>query len=102
MKFKRLFTLLVSFVISGCSAFARTQPTALPTVVLDSEPTRQTAPQAIGGEVTASGVVVPAQELPHLSDHSSTDTRATEMRQQPPHQQGSGCHVPVVALISHL
>jgi len=65
MKFKRLFTLLVSFVITGCSAFARTQPTALPTVVLDSEPTRQTAPQAIGGEVTASGVVVPAQEA-HL------------------------------------
>lgn len=62
MKFKGLFTLLISLAISGCSAFARTQPTALPTIVLDSEPTRQAAPPALGGEVTASGVVVPAQE----------------------------------------
>lgn len=66
MKRKLLWILLAAWMLTGCGAFSKTTPTPLPTVVLGNP---STTPQAAassqantGGGVTASGVVVPAQQ----------------------------------------
>jgi multidrug efflux pump subunit AcrA (membrane-fusion protein) len=51
---------LAACLLSGCGVFAPATPTPLPTVVLGSN---NPTPQAGGAGVTASGVVVPAQEV---------------------------------------
>ena len=67
MKFRAVLFLLAAmaaFLLSGCGAFAPATPTPLPTVVLGSNnPTPQASSQGSGSGVTASGVVVPAQEV---------------------------------------
>jgi HlyD family secretion protein len=62
MKIKILFSLLLLFVLAGCSVFSQVAPTALPTVVLDSGSASPAPSQATRGGVTASGTVEPAQE----------------------------------------
>jgi HlyD family secretion protein len=63
MKLKVLLTSILAFMLVGCSAFVKTTPQPLPTVVLGNSSTNPTAPsQGFGGDVTASGVVAPAQE----------------------------------------
>ena len=62
MKIKILFSLLLLFVLAGCSVFSQVAPTALPTVVLDSGSASPAPSQAPGGGVTASGTVEPAQK----------------------------------------
>jgi len=68
MKFKVLVKrfspiLLVLFTLSGCSALGKSTPTPLPTIVLGgNQVSTQVSPQGISGGVTASGIVVPAQE----------------------------------------
>jgi len=54
-----LLTALAACLLSGCGVFAPAAPTPLPTVVLGSN---NPTPQGSAG-VTASGVVVPAQEV---------------------------------------
>jgi len=62
MKFKTLI-LLLALSLTGCSAFGNATPQALPTVDLDQgNPAPQSSPRPVGSGVTASGVVVPAQE----------------------------------------
>ncbi len=69
-----LMATMAAFLISGCGVFSPASPTPLPTVVLGSNnptpaagsPATPGAPGgavAIGGGVTASGVVAPAQEV---------------------------------------
>lgn len=59
--------LLLSFTLAGCGAFANPSPQPLPTVVLGSnQASPQASPQVASGVVTASGTVVPAQEV-HLA-----------------------------------
>lgn len=56
--------LLLVLGLAGCNAFAGSTPAPLPTVVLDNNGTaEQSTPFAQGGGVTASGKVVPAQEV---------------------------------------
>jgi multidrug efflux pump subunit AcrA (membrane-fusion protein) len=66
--------LMVAFLLSGCGVLAPGTPTPLPTVVLgSSNPAPQSSPQGTaqpaappvssGGGVTASGVVIAAQEV---------------------------------------
>lgn len=63
MKLEALFTLILAFLLVGCSAFVKTTPQPLPTVVLGNSSTNPTTPsQGFVGGVTASGVVAPAQE----------------------------------------
>jgi len=66
MKFKALLVLLlVACTLAGCSALGQASPTPLPTVVLGNSndgATPQPASQSFSGGVTASGVVVPAQQ----------------------------------------
>ena len=62
MKIKLLFSLLLLFILAGCSLFSQAAPTALPTVVLDSASASPAAPRTLSGGVTASGTVEPAQE----------------------------------------
>lgn len=65
MKFKALLVLLVACTLTGCNAFVQASPTPLPTVVLGNNnggATPQAASQPGLGGVTASGVVVPAQQ----------------------------------------
>jgi HlyD family secretion protein len=65
MKFKALLVLLVACTLTGCGAFVQASPTALPTVVLGNNNggmPPQAASQPGSGGVTASGVVVPAQQ----------------------------------------
>jgi len=68
MNFRSLclrYALLLSLLAipTGCSAWAQTSPTALPTVVLDTHSTTPGAPtRSVGSGVTASGIVAPAQE----------------------------------------
>lgn len=74
MSFKRLRTmnvracrfalmLLVALALGGCGAFSRATPAPLPTIVLGNDSsTPQEAAPGIGAGVTASGMVVPAQE----------------------------------------
>jgi HlyD family secretion protein len=63
MKFKLCLILLAAFVLSGCSIFGQPTPQPLPTVELDTNsPTRPAPVQGLGGGVTASGVVVAAQQ----------------------------------------
>jgi hypothetical protein len=59
---RTIFSLLLLFILAGCSVFSPAAPTPLPTVVLDSGSSSPAAPQASGGGVTASGTVEPAQE----------------------------------------
>ena len=65
LAFQLVLALLAASLLAGCSGFARTTPKPLPTIVLDSGGTPNTqgstSTQTAGG-VTASGVVVPAQE----------------------------------------
>ncbi len=59
-----LLTALAAFLLSGCGVIIPAAPTPLPTVVLgNNNPTPQATPQGGGSGVTASGVVVPAQEV---------------------------------------
>lgn len=63
MRFNALLILLAIFFLTGCNTFAQTTPTALPTVVLDSgNAPLLSSPHAVGGGVTASGIVVAAQK----------------------------------------
>jgi multidrug efflux pump subunit AcrA (membrane-fusion protein) len=63
MKFSRSFIYLAACLLAGCTAFSRSTPEPLPTIVLDSNPS---TPQASAGVsrtgIAASGVVVPAQQ----------------------------------------
>jgi multidrug efflux pump subunit AcrA (membrane-fusion protein) len=76
MRFNALLMLGALLLLAGCSNFGQPAPAALPTVVLDDN--KNTTPQAshatnsntgnsnaggTGGSVTASGMVVPAQEV---------------------------------------
>ena len=57
---------MAAFLVSGCGVFPTATPTALPTVVLgSSNPTPPSAAPAAsgGGGITASGVVISAQEV---------------------------------------
>ncbi len=56
---KRWWILALVLFLTACGTLGKGQPTALPTLVLDST---QTSPQPVRAEVTASGVVVPAQQ----------------------------------------
>jgi len=70
-----LVAAMAAFLLSGCGVFSGATPTPLPTIVLgSSNPAPQSSPQgaspaatavagAGGGGVTASGVVIPAQEV---------------------------------------
>src|ERR1035437_8261706 len=60
-----LLAAIAAFLLSGCGVLSGATPTPLPTVVLgSSNPTPQAAaPGSAGGGVTASGIVVPAQEV---------------------------------------
>lgn len=60
-----LLAAIAAFLLSGCGVLSGATPTPLPTVVLgSSNPTPQAAaPGGAGGGVTASGIVVPAQEV---------------------------------------
>ena len=63
-----LLAAMAAFLVSGCGVFPAATPTPLPTVVLGGNPTPQPAGQGGassggGGGVTASGVVIPAQEV---------------------------------------
>jgi multidrug efflux pump subunit AcrA (membrane-fusion protein) len=63
MRFKAFLVLLALFTLAGCGALAKTAPPPLPTVVLgNNNATAQASSQGKSGGVTASGVVVPAQE----------------------------------------
>jgi HlyD family secretion protein len=63
MKFKALLILLMVTALTGCSAFVSTTPTPLPTTVLDNDSVApQSSSQGTSSGVTASGIVVPAQE----------------------------------------
>ncbi len=67
MKFTTLtynfLLLLLSLTLAGCSAFSSATPAPLPTVVLDNSTasTQSVSSMGSGAEVTASGVVSPAQ-----------------------------------------
>lgn len=59
--------LLIAFLLAGCGSLAQPSPPPLPTVVLEGNGATTSATgavpsQGIGSGVTASGVVVPAQE----------------------------------------
>lgn len=63
MKFKALLTVLMALTLVSCSVFNKTTPQPLPTVVLDSGSANSTSQsQGLGGGVTASGIIAPAQE----------------------------------------
>ncbi len=63
MKNKALTILLILLTLTGCNAFTRNTPQALPTIVLgETSPTNQAPLPGAGGGATASGIVVPAQE----------------------------------------
>jgi multidrug efflux pump subunit AcrA (membrane-fusion protein) len=60
-------SLLITLTVAGCGSFAQISPSPLPTVVLEGNDAAPSATgtvpsQGIGGGITASGVVVPAQE----------------------------------------
>jgi len=65
-RFETIFSvllLLAAIVLSGCSQLGGGTPTALPTVVLDSSAAAsQASPRTASSGVTASGIVVPAQQ----------------------------------------
>lgn len=77
MKFKSLSMIaLASIALAGCGSFAPSSSQALPTVVLDENKaerpygaaaTSQAPSSANGGGVTASGIVVPAQQVQIVS-----------------------------------
>ncbi len=56
--------LLMAFPLAGCGVFSKATPQALPTIVLgsNSSPSAPAPAQGNRGEVTASGIVGPAQE----------------------------------------
>ncbi|MCL5994790.1 MAG: HlyD family efflux transporter periplasmic adaptor subunit [Chloroflexi bacterium] len=65
---KLALLLLMAYALTGCSTFTQTTPAALPTIVLDNNSATSngagtTAPLANSAGVTASGIVVPAQEV---------------------------------------
>ena len=65
--YKFAVILLVIFTLTGCSVFVKTTPAPLPTIVLDSSEATPvaaaTTPATVTNDgVTASGIVVPAQE----------------------------------------
>jgi HlyD family secretion protein len=63
MKLKAFFTSILAFILVGCSAFVKTTPQPLPTVVLDNGSANPTSPaQGFRSDVTASGIVAPAKE----------------------------------------
>lgn len=68
MKLKALLILLVALSLpglslSGCSVLAKSTPEPLPTIVLGDQNTSTQSPAQGGGSgVTASGIVVPAQQ----------------------------------------
>jgi len=63
MKNKALTILLILLTLTGCNAFTRNTPQALPTIVLgETSPTNQAPLPGAGGGATASGIMVPAQE----------------------------------------
>jgi HlyD family secretion protein len=62
MKLKALITVLIGFSLVGCSVFRNTTPQPLPTVVLEGGNASPPSSQGIGGGVTASGIIAPAQE----------------------------------------
>lgn len=63
MKFKALLTVLMALTLVSCSVLSNTTPQPLPTVVLDSGSASSTSQtQGLGGGVTASGIIAPAQE----------------------------------------
>jgi HlyD family secretion protein len=76
MKFKALLVLLlVACTLAGCSALGQASPTPLPTVVLGNNngaATPQAASQPNLSGVTASGVVVPAQQAQIASSMAGT------------------------------
>jgi multidrug efflux pump subunit AcrA (membrane-fusion protein) len=58
-----MLVLLMVITLTGCNALGKTTQTSLPTIELDAHSTTPGAPtQSIGGGVTASGVVAPAEE----------------------------------------
>ncbi|MBE3038583.1 MAG: biotin/lipoyl-binding protein, partial [Chloroflexi bacterium] len=70
MKLKALLVLLVACTLTGCSALGQASPTPLPTVVLgnnNSGAIPQATSRPNSGGVTASGVVVPAQQAQIVS-----------------------------------
>jgi len=63
MKSKTILFLFLVISLSGCSAFGKTTPQALPTIVLDQgKGAPSTTSQTTGSGVTASGAVVPGQQ----------------------------------------
>ena len=63
MKLKAFLTGVLAFILVGCSAFVKSTPQPLPTVVLDNGGSNPTSPsQGFSGGVTASGIVAPDQE----------------------------------------
>jgi len=64
MKLNVLLILLMGTALAACNAGGGTSAPALPTVVLgDGNASSPASPQGFSGGVTASGVVVPAQEV---------------------------------------
>jgi len=62
-----LLALLAAVCLTGCAALGQSEPTPLPTVILGGDSaaplaTDNPSPRPAGGGVTASGVVVPAQQ----------------------------------------
>ncbi len=62
MKLNALMTVLIGISLVGCNGFRNTTPQPLPTVVLEGGNASPSPSQGIGGGVTASGIIVPAQE----------------------------------------
>ncbi len=63
MKLRLFAAIFLTLLLSGCAGFSFSTPTPLPTVVLDNLESENITPgfAASGGDVTASGVVVPAR-----------------------------------------
>lgn len=62
-----ILILLIVFTLTGCSVFATKTPAPLPTILLGTNnpapaATGTASPQAVSAGVTASGIVVPAQD----------------------------------------
>ncbi len=61
MKLKALIFILMILLVTGCGG-GKSTPTALPTVMLEGGSVTTPSTQSMGGGVTASGIVAPAQE----------------------------------------